>query len=92
MTIEGMGPCVAVVGSTTACGVRGLRRAGAFSGASRGASDLLDNLGAHKGDTVHRLIEGSGCEVLYLPPYSPNLKWDEKAQIMLRQGPLRCPI
>jgi hypothetical protein len=29
-------------------------------------------LEAHKGETVRELIEGRGCELIYLPPYSPE--------------------
>jgi hypothetical protein len=32
----------------------------------------MDNLSAHKGGRVKEIIEGRGCEVLYLPPYSPE--------------------
>jgi transposase len=28
---------------------------------------------AHKGERVRELIEGRGCELLFLPPYSPDL-------------------
>jgi transposase len=34
---------------------------------------MMDNLSAHKGERVRELIEGRGCELLYLPPYSPDL-------------------
>jgi transposase len=34
---------------------------------------VMDNLSAHKGFRVREIIEGSGCELLYLPPYSPGL-------------------
>jgi hypothetical protein len=49
----------------------------------------MDNLGAHKGERVRGLVEGRGSArcVLYLPPYSPDLKWDEKAEIMPRREP-----
>jgi transposase len=42
---------------------------------------VLDNLGAHKGERgVRELIEGRGCELLYLPPYSsPDLDPIEEA-------------
>ena len=33
---------------------------------------LMDNLSAHKGGRVKEIIEGRGCELLYLPPYSPD--------------------
>ena len=33
---------------------------------------VVDNLNAHKGERVRELIEEGGCELLYLPPYSPD--------------------
>jgi transposase len=33
---------------------------------------LLDNLGAHKATDIRTMIEARACEVLYLPPYSPD--------------------
>jgi transposase len=34
---------------------------------------VMDNLSAHKGRRVRELLERSaGCELLYLPPYSPD--------------------
>ena len=33
----------------------------------------MDNLSAHKGERVRELVESAGCELLYLPPYSPDL-------------------
>ena len=33
---------------------------------------VMDNLAAHKPDRVRELIEGRGCELVYLPPYSPD--------------------
>ena len=32
----------------------------------------MDNLSAHKGERVKELIEGRGCELLYLPSYWPD--------------------
>lgn len=34
---------------------------------------VMDNLAAHKGPNVSRLLAASGAQVLYLPPYSPDL-------------------
>ena len=31
---------------------------------------VLDNLGAHQGAAVQRLIEACGCRLRFLPPYS----------------------
>ena len=40
---------------------------------------VMDNLSAHKGERVKELVEGAGCELLYLPPYSPDLSPIEEA-------------
>ncbi len=38
----------------------------------RGQVVVMDNLSSHKGERVRELIEGKGCELIYLPPYSPD--------------------
>jgi transposase len=45
----------------------------------RGQVVVLDNLSAHKGERVRELIEGKGCELLYLPSYSPDFNPIEEA-------------
>jgi transposase len=51
---------------------------------------IMDNLGAHKVDGVRRAIEDRGAELLYLPPYSPDLNPIEQAfaklKALLRQA------
>ena len=51
------------------------------------AADLvvMDNLSAHKVQGVRALIEASGAELLYLPPYSPDFNPIEKAWSKLKQ-------
>jgi transposase len=39
----------------------------------------MDNLSAHKGKRVRELVESAGCELLYLPPYSPDFSPIEEA-------------
>ena len=39
----------------------------------------MDNLSAHKGERVKELIEERGCELIYLPSYSPDLNPIEEA-------------
>ena len=46
---------------------------------------VMDNLSSHKVKGVRQLIEKSGAEVLYLPPYSPDLNPIEKAWSKLKQ-------
>lgn len=46
---------------------------------------VMDNLSAHKVNGVRQLIEAAGAELLYLPPYSPDLNPIEKAWAKLKQ-------
>ncbi len=39
---------------------------------------ILDNLSSHKGKKVQELVKSKGAEILYLPPYSPDLNPIEK--------------
>lgn len=55
-------------------------------GPTLAAGDLvvMDNLPAHKGETVRRLIEARGATLLFLPPYSPDLNPIELAFAKLK--------
>ena len=46
---------------------------------------VMDNLSAHKVHGVRQQIEAAGAELLYLPPYSPDLNPIEKAWSKLKQ-------
>ena len=54
---------------------------------------VLDNLSSHKRVAAVRAIEGAGCSVVYLPPYSPDLNPIElafaKIKARLRAAELR---
>ena len=45
---------------------------------------VMDNLSSHKGPAVRKLIEAAGAELLYLPPYSPDLNPIENAFAKLK--------
>jgi transposase len=40
---------------------------------------VLDNLSAHKADRIRQAIEARGCQLLFLPPYSPDFTPIEQA-------------
>lgn len=54
---------------------------------------VMDNLPAHKVDGVRARIAAAGAELLYLPPYSPDLNPIEKAwsklKLLLRSAKAR---
>jgi transposase len=39
----------------------------------------MDNLGAHRPKRIRELVEERGAELIYLPPYSPDLNPIEEA-------------
>jgi transposase len=39
----------------------------------------MDNLGAHRPKRIRELVEERGVELIYLPPYSPDLNPIEEA-------------
>ncbi len=45
---------------------------------------VMDNLSAHKGAEVRRLIEAAGCELIFTPPYSPEFNPIEEAWAKLK--------
>ncbi len=50
-----------------------------------GDVEVMDNLSAHKAPAVQQWIEKAGAELLYLPPYSPDLNPIEKAWAKIKQ-------
>jgi hypothetical protein len=65
-------------------GLRGLPKGGVGALLKPGQLVVMDNLSSHKGPRVRELIEEKGCEVLYLPPYSPDLDPIEEAFAKLK--------
>jgi transposase len=76
---EGLGPCLAVEGPTTREVFEAYLEHVLAPTLRPGRVVVMDNLSAHKGGRVKEIIEGRGCELLYLPPYSPDLNPIEQA-------------
>lgn len=51
---------------------------------SPGQVVILDNATFHKGGKIAALLQQVGCELLYLPPYSPDLNKIEKCWSWLK--------
>ena len=79
MSVGGMGECLAVEGATTKAAFEAYVERVLAPSLRVGQVAVMDNLSAHKGEKVRGLIEARGCEVLYLPPYSPDLNPIEEA-------------
>src|SRR3712207_2735995 len=79
MSSDGMGPSMTVEGSMTKEVFESYVEHFLAPALLPGQVVVMDNLTAHKGERVRELIEGKGCEPLYLPPYSPDFNPIEEA-------------
>jgi transposase len=79
MSVEGMGPSLAVEGATNANVFETYVERVLAPTLREGQVVIMDNLSAHKGERIRELIEGRGCELLYLPSYSPDRNPIEEA-------------
>ena len=79
LSLAGMGPAMTLRGATdTAAFLAYVGRVLAPS-LTPGKAVVMDNLSAHKDQRVRDLIEARGCELWYLPGYSPDLSPIEEA-------------
>jgi transposase len=79
MSAEGMGPTLAVEGATNREVFEAYVERVLAPTLLPGQVVVMDNLSAHKGHKVRELIERRRCELIYLPPYSPDLNPIEEA-------------
>jgi transposase len=45
---------------------------------------IIDNASFHKGGRIEQMVKEAGCEVWYLPPYSPDLNKIERCWSWLK--------
>jgi transposase len=79
MSMEGMGTSLAVEGATNREVFETYVEQILAPPLRKGQVVVMDNLTAHKGERVKELIEHRGCELMYLPPYSPDFNPIEEA-------------
>jgi transposase len=79
MSVEGMGPSLAVEGATTARVFETYVEKVLLPRLREGQIVVMDNLGAHRPKRIRELIEQRDCELLYLPAYSPDYNPIEEA-------------
>jgi transposase len=79
MITEGMGPSMAVEGATTSRVFETYVERVLAPALRCGQVVVMDNLGAHRPRRIRELIEERGCELIYLPSYSPDFNPIEQA-------------
>src|SRR4051812_12719769 len=45
---------------------------------------VVDNVGAHQPDRIRQLVAAAGCELVFLPAYSPDLSPIEEAASLIK--------
>jgi transposase len=79
ITRKGLGPCLALEGATTREVFEAYLEHALAPTLKPGQIVVMDDLSAHKGERVRELIKRRGCELVYLPPYSPDFNPIEQA-------------
>jgi transposase len=79
MSLSGMGPSLVVEGGVNAAVFETYLERMLVPTLGDGDVVVMDNLSVHKSERVAELIESAGAQVLYLPPYSPDLNPIEEA-------------
>src|SRR5260370_30134413 len=72
LSLTGIGACMIIEGSVNALAFEAYVEQLLVPSLSAGQIVVLDNLSAHKGARIRQLIEERGCELLFLPAYSPD--------------------
>jgi len=89
LTHGGLGPAMTLQGALNTAAFHVYVRDFLAPSLRPGQVVLLDNLSAHKAEAVRDLIEERQCQLLYLPPYSPDFSPIElafsKLKAFLRQ-------
>lgn len=79
MTASGLGPAMTLTGATDRAAFEAYVERVLAPCLTPGQVVVLDNLSAHKGQRVQTLIEERGCQLWFLPSYSPDLSPIEEA-------------
>ena len=79
MTISGMGEAMAFEGATDALTFEAYVERFLAPTLKEKQIVVMDNLGAHRGEKVCKLIEARGAQLWFLPSYSPDLNPIEEA-------------
>lgn len=85
LTLDGLGPAMLLPGATDRQAFEVYVEQVLAPTLRPGQIVLLDNLSAHHSATVEHLITARGCELWFLPSYSPDLSPIELAFAKLKQ-------
>ena len=73
LSLEGIGASMLIEGAVNAQVFEAYLEHILLPSLEPGQIVIMDNLSVHKGVRVRQLIEAQGCQLLFLPAYSPDL-------------------
>ncbi len=79
VSLTGMSPAMTVEGGTTAAVFATYLQRVLIPALRPGQVVVIDNVGAHKPERMRKLVATAGCELVFLPAYSPDLSPVEEA-------------
>lgn len=86
LTPQGIGPSMTIAGSIDSAAFAAYVQTFLVPSLRPGQVVILDNLSAHKSATARAAIEAVGCEVRFLPAYSPDFNPIELAFAKIKSG------
>jgi transposase len=93
LTTAGVAAAMTVVGAADTRVVEAFVREWVVPHLRAGQILVLDNVATHKSAALRRAVEAAGCQLRFLPPYSPDLSPIEEAfakfKALLRQAKAR---
>lgn len=72
LSLQGMGEALVWQGATDAATFEAYIQQVLAPSLQRGQIVVMDNLSSHQGERVRKAIEARGCQLLFLPTYSPD--------------------
>lgn len=84
LTLDGMGPCLLLPGATDRLAFEAYVEHVLAPALRDGQIVVLDNLSAHHSARVEQLIRARGCQLWFLPSYSPDFSPIEQAFAKLK--------
>ena len=86
LSVNGIGPALIMPGATDHLAMEAYVEQVLAPSLRAGQVVLMDNLSAHKGRRIAELIVACGCELWFLPSYSPDLSPIEQAFAKLKSA------
>lgn len=85
LSLEGMTEAMVIEGAVTTAVFEAFVAQVLLPTLQPGTIVILDNLPVHKASCIEQLLHAQGCQLLYLPAYSPDLSPIEQAFAKLKQ-------